>query len=187
MKTIRKIHPRVKQVITGLGVGAHLEKWGVDPSKIREFDWYDSHVFSDGFELHATPARHFSGRGFKRNTTLWTSFVLKTPTAKVFIGGDGGYDTHFAEIGNKFGPFDLVILEAGQYDRRWKHIHLMPDEVIKAAIDLQAHRLLPVHNSKFALAAHPWDEPRNKVVEHHQLAKPDYHLLTPIIGEKVGL
>lgn len=187
MKTIREIHPRVKQVFTGLGVGAHLEKWGVDASKIREFDWYDSFLISDGFELHATPARHFSGRGFKRNTTLWTSFVLKTPSAKVFIGGDGGYDTHFAETGNKFGPFDLVILEAGQYDRRWKYIHLMPDEVIQAATDLKARRLLPVHNSKFALAAHPWDEPRNKVASYYQLAKPGYQLLEPIVGEKVGL
>lgn len=185
MKTIRKLHTRFKQVITGLGVGAHLEYWGVEAAKITEFDWNDSLVTADGFEFHATPARHFSGRGIKRNGTLWVSFVVKSPSKKIFIGGDGGYDTHFEKIGQKFGPFDQVILEAGQYDRRWKFIHMMPEEVVQAAKDLNAKSLLPVHHSRFALAAHPWDEPMQRVKAGHRSTQASYRLISPVIGKAI--
>lgn len=183
MQTIQKIHPRVKQVVTGLGVGAHLEYWGVDAAKINEFDWTDSLETEDGFRFHATSARHFSGRGLKRNGTLWVSFVLQTPGKTIFIGGDGGYDTHFSEIGQQFGPFDLVLLEAGQYDKRWKYIHMMPEEVVQAANDLNARTMMPVHHSKFALAAHPWDEPVKRVKARYDSIKPTYELLLPTIGK----
>lgn len=187
MHTIRDIHTRVKQIYTGLGVGAHLEHWGVDAAKINEFAWNDSLFLNDGFQLHATPARHFSGRGLKRNQTLWVSFVLQTPSLKIFIGGDGGYDRHFTDIGEKFGPFDLVLLEAGQYDKRWKYIHMHPEEVVQAASDLKARRLIPIHNSKFALAAHAWDEPLIKISEQYNQVRPDYELLTPMIGEQLEI
>lgn len=183
MRTLKNIHPRVKQVVTGLGVGAHLEYWGVDAAKINEFDWKDSLQFDNNIHFHATTARHFSGRGLKRNGTLWVSFVLQTPTRKIFIGGDGGYDQHFAEIGRQFGPFDLVLLEAGQYDKRWKYIHMMPEEVVQAAIDLNTRSLMPVHHSRFALAAHPWDEPVKRVKASYDSIKPTYELLLPTIGK----
>src|SRR5208283_2368005 len=99
-----------------------------------------------------TSARHFSGRGFARSNTLWLSYVLQSQAIKIFIGGDSGYDTHFADIGKKFGPIDLAILENGQYNIKWRYIHSLPHEVLIAARDLNAIRLLPVHNSKFALA-----------------------------------
>lgn len=183
--TIKEIAPRVKNVFCGLGVGAHLEHWGIDSEKITEMDWYGSTSIDNGFHIHATPARHFSGRTLNRNSTLWVSFVLKTPSMNIFLGGDGGYDTHFAQIGEQHGPFDLAILEQGQYDKRWRFIHLMPDEVLTAATDLKAQRLMPVHNSKFVLGAHPWDEPLRKLIENnHSLKLP---LLTPIIGEPVDL
>src|SRR5204862_2804016 len=118
-----------------------------------------------GFTVHTTPARHFSGRGLIRNKTMWTSFVLQTPSMNIFLGGDSGYDTHFAEIGKTFGPFDLVVLENGQYDRKWKYIHLLPDDFFRAAKDLRAKRILPVHSSKFALSVHPWDEPLERVYQ----------------------
>jgi len=132
------------------------------------------------------PARHFSGRGLtNRQQSLWMSFAFKTPTMNLFIGGDSGYDTHFKQIGGQFGPFDLAILECGQYNKNWRYIHSMPEEVVLAAEDLKATKLLPVHWAKFPLAQHDWDEPIIKVTE---LAKANnLPTITPMIGEKVYL
>ena len=183
--TIMKLKPRIGKVICGLGVGEDFEYWGFDKKFIIEMDWNEQVIPDQGFIINAIPARHFSGRGFKRNQTLWTSYVLQTPTMKIFIGGDSGYDTHFAETGKKFGPFDLAILENGQYDKNWKYIHLLPADLLKAYHDLHAKRLLTVHNSKFALGNHPWDEPMIKVsASAREMQIP---LLTPMIGEVVNL
>lgn len=184
-KTIKALKPKIGKVVTAMGVGAHLEFWGYDPLQIIETDWYDEVIAGDGFSFNATPARHFSGRGPKSNQSLWTSFVLKTPSMQIFIGGDSGYDEHFAEIGNKYGGFDLAILENGQYNKSWKHIHMMPDEVLKAAKELRAKRLFPVHNSKFALSIHSWDEPLKSITEYNKSIKQP--LITPKIGEVVFL
>lgn len=184
-KTIVKLKSKVKTVITSLGTAEHLEYWGYNPNVIIEKDWYDSVDLGNGFNVTLTPSRHFSGRMLKRNQALWTSFVLKTPSQNLFLGGDSGYDKHFAEIGEKFGPFDLAILENGQYNKSWKHIHLMPHEILQAAKDLKAKRLFPVHSSKFALANHAWDEPLNKIVENNKTE--NLNLVTPMIGEKVDL
>ncbi len=184
-KTLVKLKSKVKTVICALGTGSHLEYWAFETSRLREMDWHESLDLEDGFKVHSVPARHFSGRGFKRNQTLWASFVLKTPGQQIFIGGDSGYDSHFAEIGNTFGGFDLAILENGQYNKNWKHIHLMPDEILRVAKDLQAKRLFPVHSSKFALGTHAWDEPLEKIIENNK--KEMLNLVTPMIGEKVEL
>ena len=182
--TLIKMKPKVKKIIKGLGTGEHLEAWGFHPDLIIEKDWNEEIVLADGFKVFTVPARHFSGRGFKRNDVLWTSFVLQTPTYKMFLGGDSLYDDHFKEIGNKFGPFDLVMLENGQYNKHWKYIHMMPDETLQAAKDLHAKKLLPVHNSKFALANHSWDAPLKTISNLH---RNQFKLLTPRIGEKVYL
>ncbi len=179
-KTVKALKGRVKKVITGLGTGAHLERWGYDSAMITEMDWHEESMPDNGFTLTATPARHFSGRSFKRNTTIWTSFVLQTPTHKIFIGGDSGYDSHFAETGKKYGPFDVAILECGQYNQYWKHIHMMPEETVQAAQDLQAAKLLPVHWSKFALSLHDWDEPVKRVVA--EAGRKDMPLILPVPG-----
>lgn len=184
-KVIRKIQPKVKRVITGLGTGEHLEKWGFDKNNISEKDWNETVQLEDGFSVTATPARHFSGRTFKRNKALWVSFVLQTPNKKMYIGGDSGYDKHFKEIGHAYGPFDLAILECGQYNRNWKHIHMMPEETVQAAIDLNAKKLLPVHWSKFALSLHAWKEPIERVSKAAK--ERNMLLLTPMIGEKVNI
>jgi len=184
-KTVKELKPKVKQVICGLGVGEHLERWGYEPSRIVEKDWNEEVDLGDGFHVNTVPARHFSGRGFKRNQSLWLSYVLQTPTMKIFIGGDSGYDNHFEMIGKEHGPFDLAILECGQYDKNWKYIHMLPDEVVKAAIDLKATRLFPVHWAKFTLALHAWDDPIISVSEFASLQK--VLLLTPMIGEPVNL
>lgn len=184
-KTVLQLKPKVKKVITGLGTGSHLEYWGFDANSIIEMDWFEKTEFNDGFVFHTTPARHFSGRGFIPKKTLWVSFVLQTPSAKIFIGGDGGYDTHFAKIGEKFGEIDLAILENGQYNKSWKYIHLMPEQVLQAAKDLNAKRVLPVHSMKFALANHAWDTPLKTIAELNKSA--NVSLVTPMIGEKVNL
>lgn len=184
-ETILALKPKVKQVICGLGVGEHFELWGYSSALIQEKNWHESIDLGDGFKIDLTPARHFSGRGFKRNNTLWTSYVLQTPNGRIYVGGDSGYDTHFADIGNQYGPFDLAILENGQYNIAWHAIHMLPEEVLKAAQDLKAKRLFPVHSSKFRLGMHPWDEPLIKVSEFSKAA--GMPLVTPMIGQPVYL
>jgi L-ascorbate metabolism protein UlaG (beta-lactamase superfamily) len=183
--TIMKLKPKIKKIICSLGTGEHLERWGFETNIIIEKDWDEEVLLEKGFEVVITSARHFSGRGLRRNKSLWASFVLTTPTMKIFMGGDSGYDTHFAEIGNKYGPFNLAILECGQYDKSWKYIHMMPEEVATAAKDLKAKKLFPVHWAKFALANHDWDDPIKRIVSAAN--EKGILLLTPMIGEEVSL
>jgi L-ascorbate metabolism protein UlaG (beta-lactamase superfamily) len=180
-----KMNGKIKQVICGLGVGAHLEHWGFAETQIIERDWNETVELGDSFTAFVLPTRHFSGRGFSRNKSLWASYLLQTPKRKIYIGGDSGYDTHFEEIGKEHGPVDLAILENGQYDKSWKYIHMMPEEVVKAAQELQASRLFPVHSSKFALGNHAWDEPLKRVSAAGE--KEGMALVTPIIGQAVYL
>ena len=184
-RTITKLKSKVKQIITSLGVGSHLIHWGYSPDIIVETDWNTTTDLHDGFYVHTKSARHFSGRGFTRNQSLWSSFVLQTPTQKIYIGGDSGYDTHFKSIGDEYGSFDLVLLECGQYNKNWRYIHMMPEETVQASIDLKAKRLMPVHWGKFALSLHDWDEPIVRVsTEAERL---NQRLVTPKIGEIVRL
>ena len=184
-KTIVQLKPKIKKIITGLGTGSHLKFWGYDPDKIIEKDWHEKIQMDDGFLVNTIPARHFSGRGLKRNGSLWMSFVLTTPGKNIFIGGDSGYDLHFSEAGKNFGPFDLAILEDGQYDKNWKYIHMSPEETIQAAIDLRAKKLLPVHWGKFSLSVHAWDEPIIRI--RKEAARRNVNLLHPKIGEAVWM
>ena len=182
-KTITALIPNVKKFYTALGVGAHLERWGVPANRIVEFDWWEGASIAPGVTLTATPARHFSGRRFARGRTLWASYVLNLPGHTLFLGGDSGYDTHFRAIGDKYGPFDLAILECGQYNEDWPFIHMFPEQVVTAAQDLRAKTLLPVHWGKFALAYHAWNEPIERVTKRAH----EQHLAitTPRIGEPV--
>jgi len=181
--TVMKLQHKTKAIITSLGVGSHLEYWGIDAGKITELDWWQSKEIFPGITFTATPARHFSGRGFTRAKTLWSSFVLQAADYKIYLGGDSGYDSHFKEIGDKFGPFDLAILENGQYDLKWKYIHMLPEEVVQAAIDLKAKVLLPVHWGKFSLALHAWDEPIQRLIR--KAVEKGQVVTTPMIGEPV--
>jgi L-ascorbate metabolism protein UlaG (beta-lactamase superfamily) len=184
-ETIMKLKPKIKKVICGLGVGEDFEYWGFDKKAITELDWNEQAVLDNGFVVNAVPARHFSGRSLKRNQTLWVSYAFKTPTMNIYIGGDGGYDKHFSEIGKKFGPFDLAILENGQYNKNWRYIHHLPEDVLKSFRDINARRLFPVHSSKFALAMHPWDEPLAAIAKNCE--ESGVALITPMIGEVVYL
>jgi L-ascorbate metabolism protein UlaG (beta-lactamase superfamily) len=184
--TIKALRSKVKQVICGLGVGQHFEYWGYDPAKIKELDWFEDLSLENNIRLRTHSARHFSGRSFKRNTSLWLSYIILTPDFKMYLGGDSGYDTHFKEIGQQFGSIDLAILENGQYNKAWQYIHCLPEETLQAAVDVKAKRFLPVHSSKFKLAHHTWFEPLEQVYSLNQ-ATHRIPMLTPIIGQKVLL
>jgi len=183
--TVLKLKGKVGKIITGLGTGEHLRYWGYDPAIIIEKDWNETVSLGDGFTVYTTPARHFSGRGFKRNGSLWMSFVVKTPSLSLYLGGDSGYDSHYKAIGEKFGPFDVVMLECGQYNEYWKYIHMMPEEVVMAAKELQARKLMPVHWGKFSLGLHDWDEPIIRVTA--EAAKQNMPVATPMIGQKINI
>jgi len=183
--TIMELKSKIKTIICPLGVGEHFEYWGFDKNIIKEEDWNTEILLDKGFSANTVPARHFSGRLFARNKSLWTAFVFQTPSMKIFIGGDGGYDKHFAEIGKKFGTIDLAILENGQYDKNWAYIHMNPKEVLQAAQDLNANKILPVHSSKFALSKHKWDNPLELITNYNKNI--NINIITPIIGEEVNL
>lgn len=184
-KTVKKLKSKVKKIFCPLGVSSHLTYWGFDENIITEMDWSQTNRLSGDIILTAAPARHFSGRGLKRYKTLWSSFILKTDSYSLYLGGDSGYDTHFKEIGEKYGPFDIVILESGQYNTAWPFIHMMPEQTVQAAIDLRSKILLPVHWGKFSLSLHPWDEPIKRVLKE-ALSK-NLQITTPMIGEPVIL
>jgi len=184
-KTIMKLKPKIKRIICGLGVGEHFEYWGFDKNLLIEKDWDETAQLDSNITAYIYPTRHFSGRLLKRNQTLWISVLLQTPSSTLYISGDGGYDSHFAKIGKKFNNIDFAILEDGQYNEKWRYIHMMPEQVIQAAKDLHVTRFLPVHNSKFAIAIHPWDEPLQKT--KLLSAKEQIPMITPMIGEQVNL
>jgi L-ascorbate metabolism protein UlaG (beta-lactamase superfamily) len=181
--TIKALHPKVKYIITSLGVGNHLNYWGVPKEKITELDWWEKKELNNGLKFTAAPARHFSGRSFRRGQTLWSSFVLNIHEHQIYIGADSGYDMHFKTIGEKFGGFDFALLECGQYGKNWPYIHMMPEQTLQAAKDINTKVLMPVHWAKFTLALHPWNEPINRLMA----VKDDFNgtVTTPKIGEPV--
>lgn len=184
-KTVKRLKDRIGKVICPLGVGEHFEHWGFDKNSIIELDWNENLALDTEFIVHCLPARHFSGRGLSPDKTLWASFMLQTPSRNIYISGDGGYDTHFADIGRQFGRIDLAVLENGQYNEDWKYIHLMPGDLVNAAKDLSAKRLMTVHNSKYALGKHSWHEPLDNISKAAE--RDSLNLLTPMIGEPVYL
>ena len=184
-KTIKKLKSKVKTIYCSLGLSSHLIYWGFDENIITEMDWWQTNKVADDITLTAVPARHFSGRGLKRYKTLWSSFILKTSSYNLYLGGDSGYDSHFKKIGEKYGPFDVAILESGQYNTAWPLIHMMPEQTVQAALDLNAKLLLPIHWGKFSLSLHPWTEPVQRVLK--AAAQKNLRVTTPMIGEPVIL
>lgn len=181
--TAAALLPKVKTAISPLGVGAHFERWGYPQEKLREADWNTTMRFDNGLSVHVVPARHYSGRSFTRNKTLWAGFVLETPKRRIFLSGDTGYGAHIAEIARTFGGFDLAAIDGGQYDPRWPLIHMTPEEAVRAARELNAESLILAHAGRFSIAAHPWDEPFTRAAQAGK-EKP-FRLLTPRIGEPV--
>ncbi|GAP34487.1 MBL fold metallo-hydrolase [Piscinibacter sakaiensis] len=171
--------------VTSLGVGAHLEAWGIPPERIVELDWWESHTLPrSGLCITAAPSQHFSGRSLKdRNATLWSSLVLRSPRHAVFFSGDTGLTTEYATIRERLGPFDLVMLEVGAFHPSWGDIHLGPENALKAHALLGGGAFLPVHWGTFSLALHAWDEPAEVLLgAAGSLGAP---LLMPRLGEPV--
>ena len=183
-ETVKKLKPKVKQVIAPLGCGEHLRFWGYDANIVSELNWHESITIGE-HTITATPARHFSGRAFERNTSLWASYVLKSTALNLYLGGDSGYGPHFKAIGDQYGPFDLALLESGQYNPAWAFIHMMPEETVQAAQDLNARVLMPVHWGKFVLSLHNWDEPIQRLTAAAQ--QKNQALFTPTLGKAMPL
>jgi L-ascorbate metabolism protein UlaG (beta-lactamase superfamily) len=183
--TLTALEPKIGRAFTPLGVGAHFEYWGYTREKIHEADWFGKMELNDGLVIHVVPARHYSGRLLTRNKTLWAGFVLESKQRRILFGGDSGYGPHFKELARRFGGFDLVALDMGQYDARWPYIHMTPEEAARAAEELRTNALLPAHVGRFNIAKHAWDEPFERIVAA-SVGKP-YRLLTPMIGEPLRL
>jgi L-ascorbate metabolism protein UlaG (beta-lactamase superfamily) len=182
MRLLRKVNA---PIVTSLGVGAHLEAFGIAPERIFELDWWESHrVPNTGLTLTAAPSQHFSGRGLKDgNRTAWSSFVIESPRHKVFFSGDTGLTPEYAEIRQRLGPFDLVMLEIGAFHPAWGNIHLGPQNALAAHALLGGGAFLPIHWATFNLALHAWDEPIDTLL---QLApKTSARILLPKLGEPV--
>jgi L-ascorbate metabolism protein UlaG (beta-lactamase superfamily) len=167
-------------IVTALGVGEHLERFGVDPDKITELDWHESREIN-GIRFTATPAQHFSGRGpLSRNRTLWASWVIESERRKVFFSGDTGLTPEFEKIGRLHGPFDLVMLEVGAFHPAWGTIHLGPENALTAFSMLGGRALLPVHWGTFNLAMHDWNEPAETLLTLSR--QRGARILTPRLG-----
>lgn len=183
--TILKLKNKVKHCVVPLGVGSHLQYWGYPSDRITELDWWEEYKAASDLYVMCTPARHFSGRGIRRNQTLWASFALTIQEYRIFLGGDSGYGHHFREIGERLGSFDLSVLECGQYGELWPYIHMVPEQTLQASIDLKSRFLLPVHWAKFALAFHPWNEPIERLL--YAAKDVDMNIIVPRPGDVFGL
>lgn len=183
--SIQALQPKVKQVVAGLGVGAHFEAWGYDMRTVQEADWYATVQQGPQLQIHVTPARHFSGRAFTNNKSLWVGFALVSPQRRIFFSGDSGYAPHFAEVGKRYGPFDWVALDAGQYDPRWANVHMNPEQAAQAAEDLRASALTPAHVGRFSISPHDWDDPFKRITAASRGRS--FALWTPEIGRPIYL
>lgn len=183
--TVMGLRSKIKKIICGLGVGAHFRRWGFSDDIIHEADWGETLFPGSPVRIHVTTASHYSGRSLTRNKSLWAGFLLESASNKIFFSGDSGYGPHFAELGKHFHGIDLALLDCGQYNERWRYIHMTPEEAVQAAEDLGARYLLPSHVGKFTLAYHPWDEPFRRVSIASQ--NRSFQLLTPVIGEAVPM
>jgi len=183
--TIRELAKSDVPFVTSLGVGAHLEAWGVPSGRIAELDWWETYRLpNSGLSVTAAPAQHFSGRGLKdRNATLWSSMVIRSERHAVFFSGDTGLTTEYQSIRERLGPFDLVMLEVGAFHPAWGDIHLGPENALKALALLGGGPFLPIHWGTFNLALHAWDQPAEVLMEAG--TKVGAQLLMPRLGEVV--
>ncbi|MGF1754704.1 MBL fold metallo-hydrolase [Vibrio makurazakiensis] len=181
--SVKILAEKVGTFIVPLRVGAYLKKWGVKEEQVIELDWWESTTIDD-IAYTLTPTQHFSGRGLMdRDETLWGSWVITSKQANVFFSGDSGYFSGFKEIGERYGPFDLTMVETGAYNSLWADIHMFPDQSVQAHIDLQGKVMMPIHNSTFDLSMHDWQEPLEKAYQISQ--DKNVTLTTPVIGERL--
>jgi L-ascorbate metabolism protein UlaG (beta-lactamase superfamily) len=186
MPTIRALTATGAVFAVPLGVGAHLERWGVPAARITELDWHESTRVGE-LTLTATPGQHFCGRGLiNRSQTLWASWVATGPRHRVYHSGDTGYFPGFEKIGARHGPFDATMMQIGAYSAEfWPDIHMTPEEGVRAHVDLSGGSpqgvLLPIHWGTFNLALHPWEEPAERTLA--QAGSAGVTVAVPRLGE----
>lgn len=187
MRSVQHLASRGSHFVVPLGIGAHLEAWGIPAAQITDLDWWESHRLGQ-LTFVCTPSQHYSGRGlFNRMETLWASWSVLGPQHRVFYSGDTGFADHFRDIGQRFGPFDLGIFKIGAYGPSdyWHDVHIDPEEAVQAHLDVRAQVLLPVHWATFNLGLHDWDEPIKRTLKTAQDRKVE--LVTPRLGELLDL
>lgn len=183
--SIQKLKGKVGQYYVALGIKRHLVEWGIEANLIVEFDWWQSDTVDD-LEITFTPSRHFSGRGIRdRSQSLWGGWVIRSSHAKIWFSGDGGYGAHFKEIANRLGPFDFGFMECGQYNEKWRPIHMFPEESVQAALDGQVAMAMPVHWAGFTLAQHSWTEPAE--IFYQTALEKGLKTVFPKIGEVISI
>lgn len=183
--SIKKLQAKVGHFLVPLGVANHLRRWGVDDGRITELDWWQEMKLG-GIKIACTPARHFSGRGTgDRDSTLWCSWVIHAKETRFYFCGDSGYGPHFKEIGERYGPFDMTMMECGQYDERWAAIHMLPEQTVRAHEDVRGDVLIPIHWGGFTLALHDWTDPPERVLKEAE--RRGVRLAMPKIGESVTI
>ena len=184
-KTINKIKDKVKMFYVPLGLGSHLKSWGIKEELITELNWNQSSI-NGSFTFVCLPSRHFSGRGpFDRNSTLWSSWAIISEIGKIYFSGDSGYGKHFKKIGQDYGPFNIAMLDCGQYNDAWKYSHMVPEEAVQASKDLNAMQFMPIHWGAFTLSTHDWADPVKRAIRSAK--KNQLDILTPEIGKIVTL
>lgn len=178
--SIMKLKNKVNMYYTPLGMGIHLEKWGISKEKIKELDWWGEAKL-DNLTFRCTPSQHGSGRKLNAmSNTLWSSWIIHSNQVNIFFSGDGGYAEHFKQIGDKYGPFDFAMLECGQYNEQWPLLHMFPEQTAQAGVDLKAKQFMPIHWGAFSLSNHAWQEPVERVIKAADA------LNIPVIVPKIG-
>lgn len=181
--TIEYLSKTVKHYFVPLGVRTRLVVMGVPAERVSELDWWQG-AEHDGVKLTATPAQHFSGRTLgDRDRTLWASWVVQSGDQRIFYSGDSGYFPGFRQIGERFGGFDIALMENGAYDAMWPAVHMTPEQSVQAFEDLRGKVFFSVHNSTFDLAFHTWHDPLDRIADLAEAKK--IELATPVIGEVV--
>ena len=184
MQSIQYLSDRGTQFVVPIGIGAHLEAWDVPSKQIQELGWWGEYAVGS-LRIVCTPARHFSGREVAdRFATLWAGWAMIGAEHKVFFSGDSGMGPHFAEIGQRLGPFDLSMFEVGSYDPAWPDVHLGPEQALEAHRVSNGKYMLPVHWSTFVMGNHSWTEPGERLLA---AANPEDHLILPTPGQRISL
>lgn len=183
--SILKLKEKVGHFFVPIGVGSHLIKWGVNKESITECNWWDEFEWR-GLTIASVPSQHFSGRGLlNRNSTLWCGWVILGKTHRIYTSGDGGYGNHFKQIGEKYGAFDLTLIEGGQYDVRWSDIHMKPEDSVQANLDVRGKNMMLIHWGAFTLAYHSWTDPVERALRAAD--EKGVTIIAPKIGESVIL
>lgn len=184
-QSILQLNSKVSHFFVPLGCSAHLIRWGIPEEMITELNWWEETEYWD-MNVALTPSRHGSGRDpFNIDTTLWGGWVILGSKTRVYTSGDGGYGPHFKEIGNKYGPFDITLMEGAQYDQRWADIHMVPEQAVQANLDVNGETMMLMHWGAFTLANHAWNEPIERVLE--EANKREVNIIAPMIGETIML